>query len=496
MVKKLCCLLLAVGMVWPVVVTAESQFSLKADKKSLAMGEPLLLELKAEEVSEPLDSINLDKLKQNFNVFAISSNVKTKSVKGRTIRSETMSLTLYPLRSGRLQLPALIYRGKTSKALTVLVSESSKHTQKVIFKTALDNESPHVRQAATLTLEIYDDGTLQWTAPREIVAAGAHLRRLDESQREEMVEGTRHTVHRYAWALMPLREGSLKVEFPLLDAFKFGTRLRYPVAPLKLLAAPVPAYLPVYVPIGRPQVLVEPLPQEVALDQPTNWTFTIQGSSISEEGVSKLLASISSNTDLHFYPLTIGKGGNERVTTAIQTLKVTIPFVPVRAGNIQLPALNIPYFNPSNLQVASVYIEGAHVDVFNPVWRTAQKVAVVLIVLIGLAGLGYWLYIQLRRYLHRRKVLLEIRRAASAGELHGALLKFTGGDRPMRNFTLQQWLQHMQQFYWVDERMDKMVRKLEAAKYADENTKVDMAELAHEAFGLMKLCKVRYSNLQ
>jgi hypothetical protein len=490
MVKKSALIILLLCMTcagW----AAESRLTVKVDKKTSVLGEPVLVEIKAEDVREPLSSISLEKLKTDFNVYGISSSSQTQHRKGRTVNSETMSLTLYPLRSGKLNLPGFNYHGSSSKAIALTITASGKKTAKVIFKTVLDTPQPQVRQAATLTLDIYDDGTLQWTAPHELVAAGAHQRRLAESQSEEMLEGKRYTVHRFAWALMPLREGKIIVEFPMLDAFKFGTRLRYPLAPLRLNAAAVPAYLPVYVPIGQLLLAAEPLPGEIALGRPVNLTFTVQGSGISEEAVGKLLSAVHGNEMLRFYPPVIGPADNERSLTASQKLRVTLPFVAVKTGPLQLPEINFPYFDPASARVESVSLEPAQVEVFNPMWRIAQKISLGLLVLSGLSGLGYWLYIKLRSHLHRRKVLLLIRRAASAGELHGALLKFAGKDVLMQNSTLQQWLQHMQQFYYVDDRLAALVLKLEVAKYADEKNRIYITELAHEAVRVLSLCRVR-----
>jgi hypothetical protein len=477
-------------MTWTGWAAAGTRLTVKADKKTSVLGEPVLVEIKAEEVREPLSSISLEKLKTDFNVYGISSSVQTQRKYGRSISSETMSLTLYPLRSGRLHLPAFSYRGSSSKAIALTISESANKTAKVIFNTALDTAQPQVRQAATLALEIFDDGTLQWSAPRELAATGAHLRRLSESQREEILEGMRYTVHRYAWALMPLREGRISVEFPMLDAFKFGTRLRYPLAPLLLDAAAVPAYLPVHVPVGKLLLAAEPLPREIALDRPANWSFTVEGSGISEEGVGKLLAAVRGNEMVRFYPPVIGPAENERTLTATQKLRVTLPFVPLKTGTLLLPEISLPYYDAAGARVDTVSLEPAEVAVFNPLWRSAQKITLGLLLLSGLSGLGYWLYSKLRLHLHRRKALLAIRNAISADELHGALLKFSGDGTLMQNGTLRQWLQHMQQRYQTDDRLSSFVRRLEVVKYAGDKPGVDTSLLAQDAARLLKLCKV------
>lgn len=491
MVKTTALFLLMLGMASVGWATAETRLTAKADKNISVLGEPVLVEIRAEDAREPLSSISLEKLKRDFNVYAISSSSQTLRKSGRSISTETMSLTLYPLRSGKLNVPAFSYRGSSSKAIALVVNESGKSMAKVIFKAALDTPQPRVRQASTLTLEIHDDGTLQWTAPPELLAPGVHQRRLSESQSEEMLDGKRYTVHRYAWALMPLREGKITVEFPLLDAFKFGTRLRYPLPPMQLNAAAVPAYLPVHVPIGQLQVSAEALPTEIALDRPVNWTFTVAGTGVSEEGLGKLVAaSVRNSESMRFYPAVIGKDDSERALTAMQKLRVALPFVAIKTGALQLPEISLPYYDPASARIESASLEAAHVEVFNPLMRTGLKIALALLLIAGFSAAGYWLYIRVRRNRYRLKILLAIGRSTSADELHAALLKFADENESMRNATLRQWLQHMQRHFRVDERLSGLVHKLEIAKYADQKVQADISILAQQAAKLMKLCRL------
>ena len=273
------------------MATAQAGLVAVADKKVIVYGEALTVTVKTEDAGLPLSGINLDKLKRDFNVYSIAGSARTQIKNGKQVKSQSMTLTLYPLRTGKLHIPALTLKGRSTRPLSVSVNTFGKHAPRVFIKAALDTARPQVRQEATLVLEIYDDSNLLWTAPREIISSAVHQRRLAESQRQEMRDGTRYTVHRYAWAVMPLREGGFALEFPMVDASVLGKRLRYAVSPLWLDAAPVPAYLPVHVPIGKPEILSEVLPDELALDRPVNWILTVQGAGVSVEGLGKMLAA-------------------------------------------------------------------------------------------------------------------------------------------------------------------------------------------------------------
>ena len=477
-------------LLWSAAATAA--LSVKVDKKTIVLGEPLIVQLQAEVVREPLSTINLDKLKKDFKVFAISSSTQQKKIKGRNISTETMTLTLYPLRTGKLALPALSYSKKSSKPLQVSVLESSSKTSQVKFKTALDAAQPQVRLASTLSLEIHDDGSLQWTVPRELTVANAYQRKLAESQREETIEGIRYTVHHYAWAIMPLKEGSMTVEFAMLEAYKFGTRLRYPVAPLRFTAAAVPAYLPVHVPIGKPLVSMQALPQELAVDRPVNWSFTVQSAGVSSEGLGKLLSSIRSTDTLRFYPLQISIVDNGRPITAVQTLLVTLPFVPLRTGKLQLPEINLPYYDPASARVESVLLEGKAIEVYSPWWRTVRIIFLVIFALALGVFAGLCLYKKIRRVRKNRKVLIAIAGAKNAMALQHALLDFRYG---MQYQTLQQWLQQLKLEYVVDENLNSLVRNLLDKKYGANDGVEDVSGLANEAARMLKKLPVRKTSI-
>lgn len=484
MVKKMRMLTLLMCVTWPYYAQAIASLTVKVDKKTIVLGEALIVELRVEEGSEPLSNIKLDQVKQNFNIYGISSTVLSQNKKGRSVRIETMTLTLYPFSKGRVQLPALSYRGKSSQPIWVEVVESSQRIPRVIFQRALDTAHAQVRQAATLSLEIYDDGSLQWTAPREIIADGAHQRILAESQRVAVLDGISYTIQRYSWAITPLRAGGIQITFPMLDAFKFGTRLRYAVAPVWINAAPVPAYLQVHVPIGKPVIEFEPLAHEIALDRPVNWIFRVQSASLSVEGLGKLLSNLRSNETIRFYPSVISALGNDRASTATQILQVSVPFVPLRTGILTLPEINLPYYDPASARVESVLMSGATVEVFNPLSRMLLKI---MLLLAGLAlgiALAYWAIKQLQRSLLKRRSLLAISRAVNANELRVALLNFDLKPESGRCATLQQWLKNRQQKNGVEQRLLALVEKLERVNYglAQEN----IANLAKEASQILR----------
>lgn len=423
-------------LAWMQASVAAVRLDAHADKKELVLGEALTLEIRVRDRHEAqsLDALKLDLLNADYDVRGVSRSRQSTTRKGREETTDVVTVTLYPLRTGQLRIPPLTFMGAASKPIPVSVLLSGPNTPRVLIRPGIAPARPLLRQGATLTLDVLDDGSLQWPPMAPVAAAGMHLRALPESQREATIDGVKYTLHRHAWAATPLRDGNLMVRFPMLDATKFGTRLRYAAPPLMFAADAVPAYLPVHVPVGKPEIRAEPLPGSIAVDRPLNWQLTVQGSGISEEGIAKLLAAALSDSEaIRFYAPKIRV---EAATSPIQTLHVTLPFQALRSGNIALPEIAIPYYDPTSGRLERLVLPAQTVAVGNPAWQAATRIATGLAALAPAGWLAYRLGKAARRFRSRRASLRRIAQAADAAELKQALL----ASDPRRPATLRQWL--------------------------------------------------------
>ena len=467
-------------LAWMHAGAAGVRLDAQTDKKELALGEALTLELRVKDRQEAqsLDELKLDALQADYDVRGISRSRQSSTRKGREETTDVVTMTLYPLRSGNLSIPSLRFLDATSKPITISVLLSGPNTPRVLIRPGIEPARPLVRQGAMLTLDVYDDGSLRWSPVAAIAAAGMHLRALPESQREETVDGVKYTVHRHAWAATPLRDGNLVVRFPMLDATKFGARLRYAAPPLMFAADAVPAYLPVHVPVGKPEIRAEPLPADIAVNRPLNWQLTVQGSGISEEGIAKLLAASLGNAEtIRFYAPKIR---SDAATSPLQTMHVTLPFQALRSGEVAPPEIAIPYFDPASGRLERLVLPAQTVVATNPLWQAATRLATGLAALLISGWLAYRLGRAARRFRSRRASLGRIAHAADATQLKEALLAF-GAREPA---TLRQWLAELPGKH--DERLAGLVQQLEQACYASIEGKESFVRLKGEIVAAMK----------
>lgn len=442
---------------------ASAALEVRVDKPEIALGEPVTVTLRAEHGKASLDGLVLNALQADFDIYSRSSDTQTQTIRGRQVTTQTMTLVLYPLHIGRVLFPTLRFAGASSRPLALLVHASGADVPRVQFILTLDPERLLTRQTARLVLDIYDDGSLQWSPLWLQPHAAVHARELASSQHEEMLNGAPVTVHRRAWAIMPLRAGRSKVNLPMLEALKFGNRLRYALPSLQFDTRPAPAYLPVYVPIGKIEVSSQPLTGTLVLNRPVNWILAVRGTGLSAEGLAKLLPALVDNGALRFYPAQIEQVGD--ANTLVQTWRLTLPFQPLRAGNMRLPTLALSYYDPLSGRLESVVIQPPVMTAVNPLWRKLARFAGIAGLLAALAWLTYICGRQYQRWQVRRASLRRVVAAANCSELSQALRDFDSGDGGLRAATLNQWLAAMTQRHGENATLRQLVRQLQAYCY-------------------------------
>jgi len=331
------------------------------DHASLALGEPLTLTLSG----TTLEQIDLATLKADF------------QVQGRTLsrsgQEETLVLTLYPLREGRLVLPSLRIGAARSQPASVMVTAGSAETPPVQFRVETDPAAPLQRQPTRLTVEACDDGSLDWKRPLLPVHAALFHRPLGEEQMSVERDGLPCTAHRWHWSVVPTQAGPLRLPLPMLEAGKFGRQLRFPAPAADFTVAAVPAWLPLNVAIGRPCVAVEKPPATWPLRRPLMWRFEVIGG-YSEEGLKALLAlQLRNQPGFAGYSSSVETLPGEARNSALPRLRVTLYADVTETGPLLLPSLALPWYDPVHGRLESLAVAGGTVRIVNPVMESLWR---------------------------------------------------------------------------------------------------------------------------
>lgn len=394
-----------------------ASLSAQLDRSTVALGEPLTLSVQAQGMS--LDALDVAPLMADFEVFS-----RTLS---RSKDSETLVLTLYPRKAGSLHLPALTLEKRRTAVQQVTVTEGSDSVPKVTATWVLEPAEPRVGEPARLSLAICDDGGLQWRRPMLPIQSGRTLRVLGEEEGRAEHAGAPCTLQRYYWALSTTRPGSATIDLPMLDASRFGERLRFPGPSITYRAKALPAWLPAQVPPVAAQIMTDPLPARWPLGRPFSQRFEVRGG-YSADGLKALLApQLRDSPALSLYPPLVELMENEDRNSPLTRHAVTLFWQPRASGEVILPTLRLPWYDAERGRLAASVVEGKTLTVFDPRWQSARQVAGALALLVLLVA-GVW---QLRRMLGwrlaRRRGLRAIRTAGDVAGLARSVRGFSLG---------------------------------------------------------------------
>lgn len=337
-----------------------AQLKVQLDKSTSTLGEPLQLR-----VSAPfaLNALDLSALQTDFEIFARAASLST--VNGKSLG--VLDATLYPLRSGRLILPALHLEQASSRALTLEVAPAP-----LDLSAWLAPATPMEREATTLFLQFKDEGDLSFIRPT-IDAPHIAWTALPDATGDDISQdkaAAKSGLRILRWSLLPLQSGGLSLHFSMLDAYRFGQRLRYPLPTVGFRATHAPAYLPLSLPIGQPRMTAEALPAQWQAGQPYSWNIQIEAPGLSPEGALKLL-HYEVTPGLRFYAPTasvIKRQGYERIQISLNVV--------AERGQRSVPALQFPYFDPKTQQLRALHLPPQTIQVSDPNLR--KKLAAVL----------------------------------------------------------------------------------------------------------------------
>lgn len=400
---------------------AYAEFSTRLNKTHARIGEPIQLRIIS---SAALTDAALIPLQKDFEVF--SQTINSSLIQGR--ERFIHDVTLYPLRAGNLIVPALLAGADRTRSLAIQIEPSP-----ILVHAWLPPKVPMEREPTTLHLQISDDGSVTWDTPIEVDAPHTTLHLVAEKTREELQSGSTRIVHEYRWLVLPLKAGSLKIDFGMLDAHKFGQRLRFPVNAISFRVQAAPGYLPLHLPIGKPTIRLHKLPAHMVAGEPRMLTLDIYAPGLSPEGALKLLR-YRTPAGLRFYAPSI----TPITFDGLDGLRFNLTFVPEYSAKV-FPSLHLPYFDIPRQRIEVISIPSVNIEVRSLV---REKIIVYAVRSAGfflLIVLAYIVWKNFKRWKNRRTWLDSIHNAQDPATLYQVLTRAASGHSQ----TLGQWSKYL-----------------------------------------------------
>jgi hypothetical protein len=183
------------------------------DRSVITEEDSLTLTLTAT-AGEDMDSTDFSALEAYFNIGARNTQSQYLFSNGRAEESTKLTLTLFPLHTGNLEIPPLFVDGTLTPRIPVRVEKARTTLDaatEVFVETEVDREEVYVQAQLLLTIRSYQAvNTGQWNyEPIEI--PGAVAEELDSRQFQRSVKGRPYLVIERRFAIFPQQSGELLI---------------------------------------------------------------------------------------------------------------------------------------------------------------------------------------------------------------------------------------------------------------------------------------------
>lgn len=350
-------------------------FSAHIDRKSMTQDETLILELTLTDSDTRLraegeqPNVDLTLLSRDFELGTPRERHRFNIERNRGRATSTLHVELFPRHTGDLKIPVFRIDDLSTQAITVhVVKADPERTRELFVRTGVVKDHLWVHETTLLYLDLYRRidiesaqlGGLPDTEPKDV-----DFERVGSRDRTETVDGLEYQVNRTAWALAPRLAGSIKVQMPDVWVVTLtGDRRRLPFSDVEIAAKALPASVPEGVLIGRPELSLDLRETAIAAGTPAPLTLTIRASGLPQQ-MPATPPELNIPEGIRLYNGTPKLEGpvfanNDRIAT---TIEYPLQLLPNWGGRFQLPAIDLPYFDPVKGTLAVVSVRGPVLNV-------------------------------------------------------------------------------------------------------------------------------------
>lgn len=461
--------LLAAMLLWTVQAQGV-ELAASVDRTRLSSGETVELTLESNDVTQ-FGKPDLSALEPLFEVRGTRQVNQLTTIDGDSRATTRWIITLLPRQNGSVVIAPLKLGDAQSQPITLQVVESETRDSvgkrgPVFIEASLDQDSVYVQAQAILTVRIYhsvslyDDSSL---TPLQI--PDARIEQLGESRTyEKDIEGLRHGVIELRYAIYPQHSGQVTLPAQIFSATlvdpqpaqdveaqvpKSGKLMRVSSGKLTLTVKAKPATYPADVPWlpARSLSLSEswnPEPEQTQVGDSLTRSLTLKAEGLASTQLPPLPATDVNG--LRRYPDQPVLGNQNSERGLIGSREDREALVPVRSGDIELPAVDVVWWNTFEDHLEHTSLPARTLSVANnpglmvdtpagvtPVISAADnealwwwKLSTLMLACTTLLGFGLWWRARWQPAILRaaqagpspRTVLDDLKRACQANDTH------------------------------------------------------------------------------
>ncbi|MEA3404876.1 MAG: BatD family protein [Pseudomonadota bacterium] len=358
-------LLFAVSMAFSVHGWAKA-LSVETDRQTVEFGDIVTLKITAD-FQVTSDQLNLDKLKDQFDVLGTQRSNNIQMVNGNFQSSTSWIIQLLPQQEGELIIPPFELENIKSQPYSITVTPIKVEHQgsalrPFFLESGIDQDKPYIQEQVIYTLRFYHQGRYVDGLIRPPKFDKMLVEELKEqSVYQKKIQGKSYTVYEWIYALYPQSSGQIHIDPPVFNGrIQYAGRLKQVKEFAKAISLNVQAepanysqqatnsWLPAKL-VSLEEEWSLPTGPEIRVGDTLTQvvTMNVEGQKANQLPNIKLL----SQTDFKVYPEkpASGESKSDRGIVSVKQFKRSI--IATQAGTLTLPEQVVYWWNTQTNQL-------------------------------------------------------------------------------------------------------------------------------------------------
>ncbi len=325
-------------------------------------------------------------LDKDFDILSTSQSNEYNSINGQVESYTRWQLVLMPHRAGKLKIPPFTFRGSTSQEVTINVTDTPQPqgafagNQDIYLETELNKQSVYVQQQALLTLRLYTNTSLSNIEPEALKLTDARTEIVNENQYQRTINGRAYIVVERTYAIFPQKSGALEIPSMRWDLQlgsraqslfdRFGNRQlrRLRTETQTLTVKPTPDNYP----NGKDWIPAKKLtltqtwsssPDKFKAGEPITRKLILRAEELGGSQLPRLTTKAPDSVNIYpDSPAIEETKSSQGITT---TLRQTDAIVPTKAGQFELPPVEVTWWNTQTQKVEKATLPAQKIFVYS-----------------------------------------------------------------------------------------------------------------------------------
>ncbi|WP_162846047.1 BatD family protein [Seongchinamella sediminis] len=341
--------------------TARAAVEASVDRSRIALGDTVQLIISATGDDEELSAVDLAPLQRDWEILSRSTRSNTTIVNGKRSHERQLHLEITPRRQGALSIPPFQLGSASTRELQVEVGDAPQidpGADSVLFEASVDRDSVYVQGQLILTLRLQQAVNLDGRSISDLDLPDAFVVPLEQKSFQRQVNGRPWLVHEVRYAIFPEQSGTLTIPAQSFSARESvprrsifdtnrGRLVRLQSEALNIEVLPRPAAFTAATWLPARNIVIEEEwssdPAQLRVGESITRTVRVRGEGLQGAQLPPVL--LPEVDGIKHYPDQPVINDTEISSGLLGSRSDSVAIVATRAGRVELPAIEIPWWD-------------------------------------------------------------------------------------------------------------------------------------------------------